>query len=532
MSALPATIGLAALLLAEVLFLTLTLDTQRLDRIDAPIADAIGYSPQVLRLLLAAVAVTLLVGRRALWASWSAGWQPQQARQVTPRLLFHLVLLLALWWTSSVFFSGSLSSPVFWGGLWIALAAATGLTWMSIVQPLTRWWTWAGGHRGELACGMAVGSAAWAIGSVGETAWEPMARVVFRLVGLGLSALGYEVVARPDTLELGTVRFSVLIAPECSGYEGVGLVVAFVAAYLYWFRREIRFPAALALLPIGAFAVWSLNLVRITALIILGDAGWRDVAVQGFHSQAGWITFNAVGLGLIAVARRGSWFTTDEERRRPSEPGLDTTTPYLAPFLALLAISMITGAFSAGVDWLYPVRLLAFGIVIWMYRGTYRELRWRVSWLAVLCGAAVAACWLALLPNDGAERALWFDTLQQNGGVGAALWGGARLLGYVMVTPIAEELAFRAYLTRRFWAEERQAPVEIGLFSWQGLAVSALVFGAFHGRLWFAGILAGVVFGALFFRRRSIGDAVLAHAVTNGLLAVYAVTTGNFSAWS
>jgi len=41
-----------------------------------------------------------------------------------------------------------------------------------------------------------------------------------------------------------------------------------------------------------------------------------------------------------------------------------------------------------------------------------------------------------------------------------------------------------------------------------------------------------VAFGAALVHRRSLGDAVLAHATTNGLIACYVFYTGHWSIWS
>ena len=121
----------------------------------------------------------------------------------------------------------------------------------------------------------------------------------------------------------------------------------------------------ISVLPLGAISVWLLNLVRIVALIAIGHVGWTDVAVQGFHSQAGWIAFNIVGLGLVALARGGRWFSVERPARALTSPLSDATTPFLAPFLALLATGMLTGSVSAGFDWLYALRFVPFAWVLW-----------------------------------------------------------------------------------------------------------------------------------------------------------------------
>ena len=67
------------------------------------------------------------------------------------------------------------------------------------------------------------------------------------------------VVADRATLMLGSEKFKVAIAPDCSGYEGIGLVLAVTCAWLWFLRRQWRFPNALALIPVGVAAVWILN---------------------------------------------------------------------------------------------------------------------------------------------------------------------------------------------------------------------------------------------------------------------------------
>jgi CAAX prenyl protease-like protein len=106
-----------------------------------------------------------------------------------------------------------------------------------------------------------------------------------------------------------------------------------------------------------------------------------------------------------------------------------------------------------------------------------------------------------------------------------------RVVGYVVVAPLAEELAFRAYLTRRLATTDIDR-IPLGQFGWLPFLLSSLLFGALHGSLWMAGTLAGIAFALALYRRRMLGDAVVAHATTNALLAVCAWATGRWSVWS
>jgi membrane protease YdiL (CAAX protease family) len=54
------------------------------------------------------------------------------------------------------------------------------------------------------------------------------------------------------------------------------------------------------------------------------------------------------------------------------------------------------------------------------------------------------------------------------------------------------------------------------------LLVTAFLFGLMHGE-WAAGILAGLAYGLVVVRTGRVWDAVVAHAMTNGLVLLTAV---------
>ena len=76
----------------------------------------------------------------------------------------------------------------------------------------------------------------------------------------------------------GIKDFSVSIAPVCSGFEGIGLIWAFLGGYLVLFRRDLRFPQALLLIPIGTVIIWLFNVLRIVVLVLVGAWGRPEVA--------------------------------------------------------------------------------------------------------------------------------------------------------------------------------------------------------------------------------------------------------------
>ena len=184
---------------------------------------------------------------------------------------------------------------------------------------------------------------------------------------------------------------------------------------------------------------------------------------------------------------------------------------------------MIAGAFTAGFEWLYPLRVLSVFAVLWAFRQSYAKLGWSWSWQAFALGGLTFLIWtLFSLKKPGAEfeRGAEWSVLPQGW---APVWVFIRLLGYVVAVPLAEELAFRGYLTRRLQAANF-AEVPLGQFSWLSFVGSSVLFGALHGKYWLPGTMAGMLFALALYRRRRLGDAVIAHATVNALIAVYGIT--------
>jgi exosortase E/protease (VPEID-CTERM system) len=339
-----------------------------------------------------------------------------------------------------------------------------------------------------------------------------------------------DVISDSNRRILGSRTFVVAISPACSGYEGIGMVAVFLAAFLWIFRSNLRFPQALLLIPVGLVGIWIANVLRITALIVLGTRWSRDVAVGGFHSQAGWIAFNAIALGLVTLTLRSPFFSRAE--REPAATGCSNDTPaYLLPFLAIVATGMVCGALQpAGFDRLYPLKVIAAIVALWAFRGVYRTLDWRWSWHAVAAGVFVFMLWMGLDRFDAAAHTTTLgDELARLSPAGGATWLGFRLLGSVVTVPIAEELAFRGYLLRwigRVDLKDR----DYARCSWTSVLISSVLFGLMHGR-WLAGTLAGIVYALVVRRRGQLCDAIVSHAVTNLLIAEAVLVGGAWWLW-
>ena len=87
-----------------------------------------------------------------------------------------------------------------------------------------------------------------------------------------------------------------------------------------------------------------------------------------------------------------------------------------------------------------------------------------------------------------------------------------------------------AYLMRRITSVDFET-ISYGQASWLAIVVSSLLFGLLHGR-WLAGTVAGICYALAARRRGLLCDAVVAHGVTNGMIAIYVLLTGAWQLWS
>lgn len=526
--------ALAALLPLEALALSFRFDGQALAGSDRWELRLLARSGLALRLSVALAAAALLLGgaRRIRGLRDRAEAAPPRAATVG-FLLAHLAALAGFVALSAALF-GDAPDPHPAARLapaWLAAGAATSLLWAFALLPPRTWAALLWGGRKPLLLAGGLGLAALAVASSTTALWEPLRRATFDAAA-GLLALAYPAVVNdPESYVLGTDAFQVRIAPQCSGFEGIGLIWAFLAAYLALQRKALRFPQALLLLPAGTLAMWSANVLRIAALVAIGASGHPAVALGGFHSQSGWLLFNTVALGLVVLTHRRGLFRKADRPRPEAAPEANPTAPYLVPLLALVATSMLTGLLSSGSgDLLYPARVVTVAAALAYYRRSYQSCMWRASWPAVLIGAAVFALWIALEPHAATSRTSPPPAVAALPAPLFAAWVAFRVVGSVLTVPIAEELAFRGYLTRRLIDADFEA-VPPGRFSWPAFLISSLLFGALHGR-WLAGALAGMAYALAWYRRGSMGDAVVAHAVTNALIAVAVLATRSWNLWA
>ncbi|MBD3290358.1 CAAX prenyl protease-related protein, partial [candidate division KSB1 bacterium] len=104
-----------------------------------------------------------------------------------------------------------------------------------------------------------------------------------------------------------------------------------------------------------------------------------------------------------------------------------------------------------------------------------------------------------------------------------------RVLGAALVVPIFEELFWRSFLAR--WIIQTDfKKVQIGYFTPLSFVIISLFFGIEHHR-WLVGIAAGILYNWLLYKEKKLLPCIIAHLVTNLLLASYVLITSQWSYW-
>ena len=212
------------------------------------------------------------------------------------------------------------------------------------------------------------------------------------------------------------------------------------------------------------------------------------------------------------------------------------------PFAVFIGVLALRGATAAdgswGIDprWVYGWGvLLVGGLLLWFWR-EYGELaaqRWPSGpeiALAVAVGLLVFGLWTRL---DApwmrlGEATAGFRPVDAQGNV---MWPlvAVRWLGASLLVPVMEELFWRSFLMR--WITQARFetvdPQRVGL---KAVVLTTFLFMLAH-TLWLAAIAAGLAYAWLYVRTGKLWVPILAHAVTNGVLGVWVVLTGNWGFW-
>ena len=105
-----------------------------------------------------------------------------------------------------------------------------------------------------------------------------------------------------------------------------------------------------------------------------------------------------------------------------------------------------------------------------------------------------------------------------------------RVLESAVLVPVLEELFWRGWLMR--WAIRSDfESVPLGQYTAVSFWTVAFLFAAEHGPYWEVGLIAGIAYNGWIVRTRNLADCILAHGVTNALLAAYVLVYDKWQYW-
>jgi uncharacterized protein len=104
-----------------------------------------------------------------------------------------------------------------------------------------------------------------------------------------------------------------------------------------------------------------------------------------------------------------------------------------------------------------------------------------------------------------------------------------RMFGAVLVVPVMEEIFWRSFALRVLIDHDFKK-VPVGRFTWFSFIAVSVAFGFAHHQ-WLPGIIAGLVYAAVLYRTKNLFSPILSHAVTNLLLGLYVLWSGEWHYW-
>jgi len=214
------------------------------------------------------------------------------------------------------------------------------------------------------------------------------------------------------------------------------------------------------------------------------------------------------------------------------------TIGYIAPFLAFVGMMAVERLIPLPPQWLYPVRFVIVTSLIGALSWPYLSFRPSAPLASMAIGVAVFVIWVAPDVLFG-YRHHWLFENSITGSAASSLAPHLKAnLGFMLLRsvssaimiPILEELFWRGWMMR--WLIDSDfLTVPLGKYVPSAFWIVALLFASEHGPYWEVGLAAGIVYNWWIVRTRNLADCILAHAVTNAVLAAYVVVAGQWQYW-
>jgi CAAX prenyl protease-like protein len=226
--------------------------------------------------------------------------------------------------------------------------------------------------------------------------------------------------------------------------------------------------------------------------------------------------------------------------QKPGPAGsLWTAVPYVLPFAVFIGFLALQKYVPLPSNIEFIVRDLLLAAVLLGFSRRAIQLHPFHRLETVIVGVAVFLIWVGPDLLFPAYRGHWLFqnallgqlTVTVPGGGFQSPWAlGPRILQAVVFVPILEELFWRAWLMRWLISPHFEK-IPLGAYQAGAFWITAVLFASEHGPYWDVGLIAGIAYNWWMVRTRSLGDCILAHAVTNACLCGYVVATHRWEYW-
>ena len=217
----------------------------------------------------------------------------------------------------------------------------------------------------------------------------------------------------------------------------------------------------------------------------------------------------------------------------------DLSLRYVLPFIVFVAF--LAGASYLPVPdiWEYPLRVFTMAAILWFYSRSIIDLRVR-NWLGTIAlGIGVFVIWIApdVLWPHYRESPIFQNQL--TGKIASSVPELLRTSWIVLlfrtiraslIVPIVEELFWRGWMLRWLINPEFEK-VPLGAYTATAFWITTALFASEHGPYWEVGLIAGIAYNWWMIRTKSLGDCILAHAITNALLSGYVMIYSQWQYW-
>ncbi len=218
--------------------------------------------------------------------------------------------------------------------------------------------------------------------------------------------------------------------------------------------------------------------------------------------------------------------------------------PYIAPFALYLLLTQIPLKFPAHYPWLHGGCVLLVGLVtIGLLRGKGLVRIHGDILPGILCGIVGILLWILLcnlqleallmqhLPDwlQPESRAAFNPLAEIASPLGRWSFIAVRILGMAVLVPFAEELFWRGFLLRWIISPDWRQ-VSIGHYSLKSFVWVVLLFTLAHPE-WLAAAVYCSLLNLLLYWKRDLWNCIVAHGVSNLLLAIYVLLTGAWQLW-